>query len=503
MSSKIPFGWSITQLENFTDIILGQSPPSSTYNTDKNGLPFFQGKAEFGSLYPTPQKWCDSPKKTANQGDVLISVRAPVGSTNICVEKSCIGRGLAAIRGLAGIDTFFLIHLIRTFENNIAQKGTGTTFKAISGNILRNLEFPLPPLNEQKRIVAKIEALQTRSSAVKEELEAIKPLLDQFRQSVLAAAFRGDLTKDWRSQNPDVEPAEVLLERIRVERRRRWEEAELEKMKAKGKVPKDDKWKKKYKEPKPIDVKPDYLLDLPDEWLWLSADECSHLITDGEHATPKRSDSGVYLLSARNILNGMISYEKVDFVPEDVYKKLEQRLKLEAGDVLMSCSGTVGRSCVAPPDLRCAFVRSVAILKTVFETGEYISLAIRSPILQTQIEKKKTQTAQSNIFQGRIKILAIPFAPLEEQKEIVRRIESLFKLADSIQNQQSKIQNQIETLNQSILAKAFRGELVPQDPNDEPASVLLEKVKADREKAKPKKKRSNKKQSKQLDIPGI
>ncbi|MDJ0746498.1 MAG: hypothetical protein QNJ32_24480 [Xenococcaceae cyanobacterium MO_167.B27] len=97
MTNNIPSGWLITQLENFTDIVLGQSPPSSTYNTEKNGLPFFQGKAEFGNLYPTPQKWCDSPKKTANQGDVLISVRAPVGSTNICIEKSCIGRGLAAI----------------------------------------------------------------------------------------------------------------------------------------------------------------------------------------------------------------------------------------------------------------------------------------------------------------------------------------------------------------------------------------------------------------------
>ena len=443
------------------------------------------------------------------KGDILVARLAePLGRACIFPGDSKISVtavDVCIIRfGENRINHEWLISVLNSpkIRKTVENLSSGTTRKRISRRNLATIQIPLPPLNEQKRIVAKIEALQTRSTAVKKELEAIKPLLDQFRQSVLAAAFRGDLTKDWREQNPDVESTEVLLERIRVERRRRWEEAELEKMKAKGNVPKDDKWKKRYKEPLPIDIDPDYLLDLPDEWLWLSADECSYLITDGEHATPKRSDKGVYLLSARNILNGEISYKKVDYVPEDVYKQLEQRLKLNAGDVLMSCSGTVGRSCIAPPDLKCAFVRSVAILKTVFETGEYISLAIRSPLLQIQIEKKKTQTAQSNIFQGRIKILGIPFAPFKEQKEIVRRIESLFKLADNIEQQYQQAEADLEALNQSILAKAFRGELVLQDPDDEPASVLLERIKAEREKAKPKKSKS-KKQDKQLDIPGI
>ena len=105
----------------------------------------------------------------------------------------------------------------------------------------------LPPLNEQKRIVAKIDALFERSRRAKAALDAIPPLLDKLRQSILAAAFRGDLTADWRAQNPDVEPADKLLERIRAERRRRWEEAELAKMRERGKEPKNDKWKTRYK----------------------------------------------------------------------------------------------------------------------------------------------------------------------------------------------------------------------------------------------------------------
>lgn len=124
---KLPVGWIWTKLDEASDIILGQSPPSSTYNETGNGLPFYQGKLEFGEIYPTPQKWCTAPKKIAEKGDVLISVRAPVGPTNICPEKSCIGRGLAAIRPLGGIETFFILYLMRTFENLISEKSTGST----------------------------------------------------------------------------------------------------------------------------------------------------------------------------------------------------------------------------------------------------------------------------------------------------------------------------------------------------------------------------------------
>lgn len=163
--------------------------------------------------------------------------------------------------------------------NDIRRLSSGGVQPNLNLGIIKATKVPIPPLNEQRRIVAKIEALKARSQRVKEELEAIAPLLDQFRQSVLAAAFRGDLTADWREKNPDVEPASVLLERIHAERCRRWEEAELEKMKVQGKTPKDDKWKAKYREP----VKPDVsrLPELPEGWIWASWDEVSNWVTYG------------------------------------------------------------------------------------------------------------------------------------------------------------------------------------------------------------------------------
>lgn len=321
-----------------------------------------------------------------------------------------------------------------------------------------------------------------RSRGAKEALDAIPKLIEQFRQSVLAAAFRGDLTADWREQNPNIEPASVLLERIRKERREKWEQAELEKMRAKGKESLTDEWKKKYKEPEAVDDS--NLTEIPESWCWLSVDACTSILTDGEHSTPERSDQGVYLLSARNVLNGELSLNKVDYIPEHIHQQLEKRLKVEAGDVLLSCSGSVGRSCIVPANLRFSLVRSVAVLRTVLNMGEYISLAIRSPFLQSQIEEQKTQTAQANIFQGRIKVLALPIATFDEQKLIVRRINEALQSIRFLEEQFIDLKSAFQSLNQSILSKAFKGELVEQDPNDEPASVLLERIQKEREKVK-------------------
>jgi len=158
-NDDLPDGWIKVHLEDMSTIILGQSPPSSTYNKERIGLPFFQGKADFGHVHPVARTWCDAPKKTSEKGDILISVRAPVGSTNIAVDACCIGRGLAAIRPLEMADTMYVFYYLRHLENHIAQQGTGTTFKAITGKQLRTIALSLPPVAEQKRIVSKIESI--------------------------------------------------------------------------------------------------------------------------------------------------------------------------------------------------------------------------------------------------------------------------------------------------------------------------------------------------------
>jgi type I restriction enzyme, S subunit len=212
----LPQGWTWATINDFVDIILGQSPPSSTYNNYGNGLPFFQGKLEFGDLHPNTQKWCSHPKKIANAGDVLLSIRAPVGATNIATERCCIGRGLAALHPVAGVNSFFVFYSIRAFERKIAEQSTGSTFDAITGERLKKIEFPVPPLPEQHRLITKLEELITQLDAGVASLKKVQAQLKLYRQAVMKAAIEGRLTQEWREAHKGkFETAEELIKKIR------------------------------------------------------------------------------------------------------------------------------------------------------------------------------------------------------------------------------------------------------------------------------------------------
>ena len=201
-------------LKDITDIIMGQSPPSSTYNINKVGLPFYQGKKEFGDLFPTPEKYCSEPKKIAESNDILISVRAPVGSTNICKEKSCIGRGLAAIRTKDKIKKYYLFYYLKYFVFNLIEKSTGTTFNAISKDTLENFKVSLFSLLEQQQIIKEIESRLSVCDKIEETVEYSLNKIEYLRQSILKKAFEGKLV----SQDPNDLPACELLKQIKIKK---------------------------------------------------------------------------------------------------------------------------------------------------------------------------------------------------------------------------------------------------------------------------------------------
>jgi type I restriction enzyme S subunit len=147
--------WSTVRLRDVALVQMGQSPPSYTYNDQGIGLPFFQGKADFGDKHPTIRMWCSSPIRVAENGDVLLSVRAPVGPTNVADRRCCIGRGLAAIRSLKpdAILPDFIRYVFKWVEPEISRKGQGSTFTAVKRKDVECIKFPLPPLSEQRRIV--------------------------------------------------------------------------------------------------------------------------------------------------------------------------------------------------------------------------------------------------------------------------------------------------------------------------------------------------------------
>ena len=184
---SIPDAWEWTHIGSAAYVEMGQSPPSEHYNRIGHGIPFFQGKADFGKRSPTARYWCTQPKKYAASGDILISVRAPVGPTNIASELCCIGRGLAALRPYKGIDRDYFLHGLEAFELVLDALGFGSTFVAINKKQLASFVIPLPPLAEQHRIVAKVDELMTLC----DQLEDTRAKREATRDRMAAASLAG------------------------------------------------------------------------------------------------------------------------------------------------------------------------------------------------------------------------------------------------------------------------------------------------------------------------
>ena len=394
------------------------------------------------------------------------------------------------VQGADGVKVLKPTPLIDSSYGFLLLKAVSLPDKGYSrhSKFLRATKFPVAPLPEQRRIVAKIETLQERSRKARAALEAIPPLLEQFRQSVLAAAFRGDLTADWRAQHPDVEPASVLLDRIRADRRCRWEEAELAKMQAKGKMPKNEKWKERYKELEAVDETE--LPELPGGWCWARAEQICDLITKG--TTPAKdkmfSQNGdipfvkVYNLTDKGILDFTVN---PTFVSEKTHSTELARSRILPGDVLMNIVGPpLGKVSIVPeiyPEWNMNQAMAVFRSLSGYDRSFLAFCLLTDQILSVAVLRAKATAGQFNLTLEICRDLPLPVAPTEEQKHIVSKLKLCLSTVESLEISVASKLELLDQLDQSILAKAFRGELVPQDPNDEPASVLLERIRAERE----------------------
>lgn len=189
----------LVPLGDVATIIAGESPPGTSYNDFGAGLPFFQGKADFSTRYPTIKRWSTEPKKIAEPGDILISIRAPVGPTNIARELCCIGRGLAAIRpDESAVLRDFVHWVLMHLEPKLVEKGKGSTFPAIGKRDLSALEIPLPPLDEQSRIVD----ILSRSARIQHMQSNVRKTLSDFTPALFIKMFGDPATNpmNWNTR---------------------------------------------------------------------------------------------------------------------------------------------------------------------------------------------------------------------------------------------------------------------------------------------------------------
>ncbi|MFO3904346.1 restriction endonuclease subunit S [Enterobacter hormaechei] len=462
-----PNSWILSLLPDIAGINMGQSPSSSDVNEQGEGIVFFQGKAEFGKLYPTPRKYCSKPTKIASVGDILLSIRAPVGPTNIATETTAIGRGLAAISARTGLtDPKYLLYYFRCIEPWLSTQGTGSTFKAISGQFIKELKAPLPSFAEQKIIAEKLDTLLAQVDSTKARLEQIPHILKRFRLAVMKLAITGELTSEYRNNFPTnlVQEIAGIVEKERIEKK--------------------IKNSKLSKEPYPAKIP----FPIPKSWQWYRLGHISLKITDGAHNTPKVLSEGYPYVMAKDLTKGKLDFSEKRFISEKDHKELYFKCIPEVGDLLVVNIGAgTGNNVLIDSEIEFSFKNIAIIKKSRLITPTYLKIFFDSQ--KNRIFNEQTKGGAQPFLSLSV-LNDIPFAlpPLPEQHEIVRRVEQLFAYADTIEKQVNNALTRVNNLTQSILAKAFRGELTAQWRAENPdlisgensAAALLEKIKAER-----------------------
>ena len=406
--------------------------------------------------------------------DVLVSRMAdPLGRACLfpgLPQRSATVVDVAIIRpSSAKADPRWLTYAINAPATRAAiqAEASGTTRARVSRSRLAEIEVPTPPLHEQRRIVAKLDALRARSRRAKEALGAVPALLDRLRQSILAAAFRGDLTADWREANPDVEPASELLKRIRIERRKRWEEAELAKLVAKGKPPKDDRWKSKYVEPEPVDESE--LPELPEGWCWASVDELCTSSDIGlvRSATEQHLDVGTpYVRMQHFDALGRWQLDHISRVPTTP-EELEQ-YTLREGDILFNTRNSaelVGKTAVwqGPPGY--VYNNNLMRLRTVpAVSGTWLGRQMAAPGFRARLGSAISATTSIAAIYGRdLFRQPVAVAPTDEQIRAMRTVDLALKRQISTEHDLRELVRTASRIDSAILAAAFRGDLLGDD----------------------------------------
>lgn len=474
---QLPTGWLLSSLADLARVEMGQSPESVHYNNEGTGLPFFQGKSEFGARHPEVMKWCSEPKKIAEPGDILLSIRAPVGPTNIAQERACIGRGLAAIGAEKPASQLYLFYFFRHLEPWLSEQGTGTTFAAIGGEFLRAVELPIAPVAEQTRIVERLEELLSDLDAGVAELKAAQKKLAQYRQSLLKAAMEGGLTAEWRAKHQPTETGAQLLDRILTERRARWEAKQLAKFEEQGKAPPKD-WHDKYPEP----IQPELgLPNLPENWLWSSLGQCFHVAVG---ATPSRKEPSYWNGNIPWVSSGEVRFSRIKATKERISELGLKNSSTEINPTGSVMLGMIGegktRGQVAILDIEAANNQNCAAIH-VSETDvppEYVYYWLWSRYEETR--RGSSGNNQPALNKSIVERIPIPIAPPMELQAIVGLVEALLSQIESQEAAIAVSLKQASAQRQNILKAAFSGQLVAQDPNDEPASVLLERIRAER-----------------------
>jgi type I restriction enzyme S subunit len=348
------------------------------------------------------------------------------------------------------------------------------------------VRIPLAPSAEQSRIADVLDELLSDLDAGVAALELVRAKLALYRASILKAAVDGTLTAEWRAQHPNIEPASGVLERALTERRRRWEEEQLAKFQAKRREPPKN-WKAKYRDPKLPDSK--RLSEVPSTWTQTGfeqlTDGTAHALKAGPFGSSLKKEYytplGYKIYGQEQVIRGDASFGDY-FIAEDLFQRLKS-CAVRPGDVLISLVGTAGKVLVLPDDIHPGIINP-RLLKVTLSLGavepRFAKLVLESPHARHFFRAQAHGGTMEILNLGILKQFPIPLPPPDEQRQILDDVDDMFSVIDHVEADVDARLKAAQMLRQAILRHAFSGQLVPQDPNDEPASELLKRIAAER-----------------------
>ena len=469
--SIVASGWKKASVGDILKIRNGFAFKSSDYVDD--GIPIVRqsnlndGIVGLSNAKHVSKKFSEElPGFLIKEGDLLVGMSGSLGKISRYLEKKPALQnqrtGLLVLK--QSIDPRFAKLVLELVEPQIISEGKGIAVQNVSAKQIEDCFFPLPPFEIRNLLVDEVEKQYSRLDEAVASLARIQANLKRYKSAVLKAAVEGKLTEQWRKNHPEIEPADQLLKRILAERRTKWEVEELAKMKAKGVKPKDDSWKKKYKEPAGPDT--NNLPELPEGWVWATYDQTGTLNLGRQRAPKYHSGPNMrQYLRVQNVFEDRIDLSDVmemDFPPADF-----EKYELKSGDMLLNEGQSpelLGRPAIYRGELPGAcFTNTLIRFRAVTGISVEFALFVSRYYMRTRrfLEEGTITTNIAHLSLGRLATIEFPLPCFVEQQTIVTEAERLISVTEELEATIETNLKRAERLRQTILQRAFSGELVP------------------------------------------
>jgi type I restriction enzyme S subunit len=493
--SDLPLGWAVSVVAEIAEVNPSKISPSCGPETEMHFVPKAAVTEEFGGIDISAKRPLREVQKGYTQfreNDVIVAKITP------CMENGKIAvlpplesevaygsTEFHVLRGHEGIRPKWLANFVsqKSFRKLAQRNMSGSAGQLrVPAKWIEGQAVPVAPQKEQERITRKIDELFSDLDASVAALERARANLKRYRASVLKAAVEGRLTAEWRKSHLPAETASQLLERILAERRKKWEQAQLAKFAAAGKAPPKN-WKDKYPEP----AKPDIanLPELPEGWCWATIDQTSE-VQGGIQKQPKRTprQNAYPYLRVANVYRNRLELAEIEYF--ELFGDELSRVRLEHGDLLIvegnGSKSEIGRSAIWRGEIEnCVHQNHIIRARFLAGAPEFLNAYWNSPSGNAKVMEKAASTSGLyTLSVQKVSELPLPLPPLDEQRKIIEELDSRLSVISQSESDVVAARARSAGLRQSILKRAFEGRLVPQDPKDEPASLLLERIRAAR-----------------------